>query len=105
MQPSVTLSRPALLLILACLLTEFSQATDVLTARNDNARTGQNLSETILTPQNVNPSAFGRLFSLATDGYVYAQPLYKSQVNIPGQGVHNVLYVAHGARWRVRVRC
>jgi len=28
------------------------------------------------------------------DGYVYAQPLYVSALNIPGQGSHNVLFIA-----------
>ena len=35
----------------------------VLTAHNDIARTGQNLSEKTLTPANVNPSQFGKLFT------------------------------------------
>ena len=67
--------------------------TDVLTYHNDNARTGQNLNETILSPDTVNSSGFGKLFELPVDGKVDAQPLIKTQVNIPEQGVRNVLYV------------
>src|SRR5262249_47575314 len=66
----------------------------VLTWHNDNARTGQNLNETILTPSNVKSSTFGRLATLAVDGKVDAQPLYVPHLTIPGQGTHNVLYVA-----------
>jgi uncharacterized repeat protein (TIGR01451 family) len=66
----------------------------VLTWHNDNARTGQNLQETILTPANVNSTTFGRLATLSVDGKVDAQPLFVPAVTIPGQGVHNVLYVA-----------
>src|SRR5437660_10296843 len=69
-------------------------AVDVLTWHNDNARTGQNLSETILTPANVNFNQFGKLFVVPTDGQVYAQPLYVSNLSIPGKGVHNVVYIA-----------
>jgi hypothetical protein len=71
----------------------------VLTWHNDSARTGQNLQETILTPANVNSATFGRLGTLTVDGKVDAQPLYVPGVNIPNQGVHNVLYVAteHGS--------
>ena len=73
--------------------------TNVTTYHNDNARTGQNLSETILTPSNVNSSSFGKLFVITVDGKVDAQPLYLTQVSIPNQGMHNVLYVAteHGS--------
>ena len=72
--------------------------TDVLTYHNDNARTGQNLNETILTPDKLKPGfgrsgAFGKLFEVPVDGKVDAQPLIKTQVDIPGQGVRNVLYV------------
>jgi len=67
---------------------------NVLTQHNDNFRTGQNVSETVLTPANVNAGSFGRLFSQSVDGAIYAQPLYISNVNIPNQGIHNVVYVA-----------
>ncbi len=68
--------------------------TAVSTYHNDNARTGQYLNETVLTPANVNPARFGKLYSYPLDGYVYAQPLYMPQVAIPGNGVHNVVVVA-----------
>ena len=66
----------------------------VSTYRNDNARMGQNPNETLLNPANVNPTAFGKLFSYPVDGHVYAQPLYVPNVDIPGQGRHNVVFVA-----------
>jgi len=66
----------------------------VTTQRNNNSRDGQNLSETVLTPANVNTTQFGKLFSQAVDGYIYAQPLYVPNVSVPGLGTHNVVYVA-----------
>jgi hypothetical protein len=70
----------------------------VLTYHNDNMRKGRNSSETSLTLKNVNSSTFGKLFVIPTDGLVDAQPLYAPNVSIPGNGTHNVLFVAseHG---------
>jgi hypothetical protein len=71
-----------------------SQTVNVLTQHNDLTRDGANPNETILTTSNVNVNSFGKVFSLPVDGFVFAQPLYVSGVAIPGQGTHNVLYVA-----------
>lgn len=73
--------------------------TDVLTYHNDIARTGQNLTETILTTSNVTSAKFGKLGFYAVDGHVDAQPLYASSVAVPGNGTHNLLIAAteHGS--------
>src|SRR5438309_1330837 len=60
-----------------------TNGTNVMTYHNDNARSGQNLSETILTLSNVNSSSFGKLFGIAVDGKVDAQPLYLAKMSIP----------------------
>jgi hypothetical protein len=65
----------------------------VFTYHNDNARTGQNLNESVLTPANVNPTTFGLLFSVPVDGQIYAQPLYVAGLNIGGQ-LRNAVFVA-----------
>ena len=65
----------------------------VLTWQNDNARTGQNLQETQLTPVNVNASNFGKLFTIPVDGLVDAEPLYVAGLAIPNQGIHNVVFL------------
>lgn len=66
----------------------------VVTSQYDNARTGANLSETTLTPANVNPRGFGRVYRWPVDGDVYAQPLYLRGIDIPGKGRHNVVFIA-----------
>jgi hypothetical protein len=70
-----------------------SPGIDVSTYHYDNARTGQNLGETTLTLSVVNQTIFGQLGSFAVDGKVQAEPLYLSNVTIPGLGPRNVLYV------------
>ena len=64
------------------------------TFHNDNSRTGQNSAETVLNLTNVNQTQFGKLFSYPLDGLAYASPLYVANVNIPGQGSHNIVYIA-----------
>jgi hypothetical protein len=67
---------------------------NVFTSHNDNARTGLNTNETILNPTNVNIYGFGKIFSRPVDGQIYAQPLYLSNLPVPGKGTHNVIFVA-----------
>ena len=67
---------------------------NVLTWHNDLTRQGLNSSELSLTPANVNTSTFGQLFSYPVQGQVYAEPLYVSNLAIPGQGTHDVVFVA-----------
>lgn len=64
----------------------------VLTYHNDIGRTGQNLSETMLTPSNVNSTNFGLLGAISVDGPVDAEPLYVGNLTING-GTHNTLFV------------
>ena len=71
-----------------------AQAQDVLTHHNDFYRTGVQSDETQLTPENVNPATFGKLFSLPVDGQVYAQPLWVGAYTMADGKPHNVLFVA-----------
>ncbi len=65
----------------------------VTTQRYGNERTGQNLSEYALNPAVLaTHGAFGKLFSCAVDGPVYAQPLWVANLAIGG-GLHNVVFV------------
>jgi outer membrane protein assembly factor BamB len=94
-QPSALKKSPVILLLAILCASAFSQ--DVLTYHNNNARTGLNNTETILTPANVNLAHFGKLLTIPTDGLVDAQPLFLSNLSIAGV-THNVLIVAteHG---------
>lgn len=66
----------------------------VTTFHNGTFRQGANTAETILTPASVNSRHFGKLFSQMVDGSIYAQPLYLSDLYIPGRGIRNVVFVA-----------
>lgn len=72
----------------------FAAHAQVITAQYGNERTGATLTETMLTPENVNAEHFGKLESLPVDGDVYAQPLYVPQLEIAKQGKRNLLIVA-----------
>jgi hypothetical protein len=85
------------LLFASAALNSGALATDILTNRGDNARTGLNSTETILNPANVASTAFGLLYNQPVDGQVFAQPLYVSNQSVTTNGqniVANVLYVA-----------
>ena len=71
-----------------------ASAISVVTHHYDNARLGQNVNETVLTPGNVNAATFGKLFSQAVDGAVYAQPLVLPGVAIAGKGTHDAVFIA-----------
>jgi hypothetical protein len=65
----------------------------IITQHVDNRRSGANLSETILRPDNVDTNQFGRIFELPVMGAIYAQPLAAPAIRIDGR-VRNVLFVA-----------
>jgi hypothetical protein len=68
-------------------------AQNVLTYHGDTLRTGWFSSETQLTVSNVNAKSFGLLRTVVVDGRVDAEPLYVSQLTIPGKGARNVVFV------------
>jgi hypothetical protein len=67
--------------------------TNVVMWHFDAQRTGLNPTEASLTPTNVAPATFGKLFSYMLDGYEYGQPLLVSQLTINGS-LHNVVFAA-----------
>jgi hypothetical protein len=70
-----------------------SDVSGVFTWRNNLARDGSNPHEFGLTKATVATATFGKLFSCAVDGVVYAQPLWVPGLAINGV-LHNVLLVA-----------
>jgi hypothetical protein len=83
-----------LLTVLAMVLLAPAMFAQVPTGHNDSMRTGANTNETLLTPENVGKRSFGHLFSVPFDDKAFAQPLFVPGVSIPGQGTHDVVYVA-----------
>lgn len=84
-------SAPATLTVLAL---PGSARPRVPTYHYDNTRQAADTNEVLLTLSSVNTNTFGKLFSYAVDGYVYTEPLIMTNVNIPGKGVHDVVYIA-----------
>src|SRR5216684_849545 len=82
--------RVALLLVGSVVLAQ----TTVTTWHYKDSLTSANMTETVLTPSNVNVASFGKLSTKPVDGIIVGQPLYLPGVSIPGLGVHNVVYVA-----------
>src|SRR6267378_5098114 len=82
-----------LAMLLAAAIPGAAQVSET-TSMYNNQRTSVNSNESILTPANVNSASFGKLFSQAVNsGYIYAQPLYVSNVTIAGT-THNVVFIA-----------
>jgi hypothetical protein len=71
-----------------------SAQTPVTTWHYDNQRTSANTTETLLRTSNVNVKTFGRLFDQPVDGFIVGHALYLPGINIPGRGIHDVVYVA-----------
>ena len=65
----------------------------MFTYHGDRFRSGVNLQEFALTKATVTPTSFGKVFSRAVDGQIYAQPLYVANLTIAG-AKHNVVFVA-----------
>jgi fibronectin type 3 domain-containing protein len=82
--------------------TRLVPSVNVLTFHDDIASTGLNANENQLTPANVKLGSFGKLYTTAVDGQVYAEPLVDTGVTIANgvntrtgaAGVHDVVFVA-----------
>ena len=88
-------ARLSLALILSLPYIQAAAQVDVWTWHNDNWRSGQNASESTLTPSNVNSTKFGKICSAGVDGQIYAEPLVLSgNLTILGNPYTTVVYVA-----------
>jgi hypothetical protein len=67
---------------------------DVLTHRYSEARCGANQNEAVLKPENVHVETFGKLFTRAVDGDLYAQPLIVSDLTVHGRHHGSVVFLA-----------
>jgi hypothetical protein len=65
----------------------------MFTYHADKFRSGVNLQEFALTSTTVKSATFGKVFSRAVDGQIYAQPLHVANLTIAG-AKHNVVFVA-----------
>ena len=84
-----------LLLVISLLFAIVTSAQkSVLTQHNNNDRTGWYDNETILNKSNVHSGSFGKIFVRPVDNQIYAQPLVKLNLGIPGKGNKNVVFVA-----------
>ncbi len=74
-------------------LTSSAAGVSVTTWHYDAGRSGLNPNEKSLTPANVKPDSFGKIFTYLMDGYAYAEPTLVSGLPLAG-AVHNVLFAA-----------
>ncbi len=85
-------------------------ATNITQYHVDTQSTGANLTETQLTPSNVNAADFGQLYNTPLDGQVYAEPLVLTNVTITSRPEHDWharylhfgRFCRHGKRLSVR---
>jgi len=77
----------------ASLVIGVTDLSGVLTYHNNLSRDGTNTREFALTTSTVNTATFGKLFSCATDGAIYTQPLWIPNVTV-SSARHNVILVA-----------
>jgi len=71
-----------------------SLCTAQVTPRNTTTRAPVPRSTRRFSLRRTSCQRFGKLGAFKVDGPVYAQPLFVPNVEIPGKGTHDVLYVA-----------